>query len=1092
MKKTISLLVSFLLFLQIIPSAIAADVIKDTSSESSAKSSTYISPEKKSPIVFTALGLNWHESEPAGTQADVFVRFKDKDVWSDWNKLENDNGEVESDNNTGDISTFIAVNETDTFQYKIFLNSQAAGITPTIEKIAFTYINAREKVENVEDKLFSSIVPATMRVASSFGTPVEATVKTLSTVASASSSTVKIISRNSWGADESLRIWTDTRPESQNIKVEDGYYEKYKDELKIVKTVSTNSDGKELTWPLQYPAKVSKIVIHHTATTNNLDNPEQAIRDIYYFHTISRGWGDIGYNYIIDKNGNIYEGRAGGDSVVGAHAGKANVGSIGIAVLGNYQTNDVPAKVINSLTSLIKVKVDKYGIDPEGSSMFRGETIPNIIGHRDVMATSCPGDKFYNLIPSIRSKIKGTFVSKVIDKRRNVDANKLYDYSLVSSPSVEAAPGETKKVSITLKNIGSQKWGAETYLIVSNDANSKELILASDKMTRSANIGKTVSAGSSATFTMNLQASYKAGMGNLEVFPFIDGKTKVEKYVAIPFQIGTPSFDYSIVKITTAKTYLKKGEKTTAMVELKNTGNVTWKNGSTNGAILLGTQKPQDRLSQLLEVNGNRLAQLKESEVKPGGIGHFTVNITAPEKEGSLHEYFAPVIEGISWLAFKNSSIDIYVYDSLYLARLNGTTGDLNFLPGEKRKITLNYVNLGGAIWKKSGNDSLSFDLKPEKGLTITKKSLVQKQVLPGQTANLDVSITAPKTPGTYKIAVSPKLGSTKLSSANDYIYIKVASKVATGSVVSQAATNVAHAEQPVEDAVSKAGSMVQNIKVALSFKGSPIISANGVFKVLNDGKEIARFAKDEKVSVTYGQNEYRIRSDKNYFAISNPPRFEPVNGSILRVDNYEHRPAWDTSYNDNEYRGSIQIYQYSSALQVVNELPIEDYLKGLAEISATDPYEKVKSVIVLARTYAYFYANKAEKFPGAPYNLTDDPERSQKYLGYGFEKRNKTGVKAVADTIGKVITYNGVIIKTPYFSSDDGRTRSAQEVWGWTNTPYLVSVDDPGCKGKTMQGHGVGLSGCGSLYLANQGKSYSEIIGYFFKGVKVSDQSSL
>ena len=59
---------------------------------------------------------------------------------------------------------------------------------------------------------------------------------------------------------------------------------------------------RKLTWPLEYPEKVSKIVIHHTGTTKDLDNPEKAIRDIYYYHVMGRGWGDIGYNYIIDND----------------------------------------------------------------------------------------------------------------------------------------------------------------------------------------------------------------------------------------------------------------------------------------------------------------------------------------------------------------------------------------------------------------------------------------------------------------------------------------------------------------------------------------------------------------------------------------------------------------------------------------------------------------------------------------------------------------------------------------------------------------------------------------------------------------------
>ena len=89
------------------------------------------------------------------------------------------------------------------------------------------------------------------------------------------------------------------------------------------------------------------------------------------------------------------------------------------------------------------------------------------------------------------------------------------------------------------------------------------------------------------------------------------------------------------------------------------------------------------------------------------------------------------------------------------------------------------------------------------------------------------------------------------------------------------------------------------------------------------------------------------------------------------------------------------------------------------------------------------------------------------------------------------MVTYKGKVIKTPYFSSDDGRTRSAEEVWGWKDTPYLISVSDPYCAGKTLNGHGVGLSGCGSLGMAQAGKTYQEILKYYYQGVDIQKMSS-
>ncbi|MFA6550267.1 MAG: N-acetylmuramoyl-L-alanine amidase [Candidatus Gracilibacteria bacterium] len=150
---------------------------------------------------------------------------------------------------------------------------------------------------------------------------------------------LKIISRAGWGADESWRVWNGNRTIPKIKKVDSEYVEKFSDELQVVRRVNTNSAGQTLTWPLEYAKKITKFVIHHTDSKANLDNPKQKIREIYSYHALTRGWGDIGYNYIIDREGNIYEGRAGGEGVIGAHAGTANTGSIGIAILGSYEND---------------------------------------------------------------------------------------------------------------------------------------------------------------------------------------------------------------------------------------------------------------------------------------------------------------------------------------------------------------------------------------------------------------------------------------------------------------------------------------------------------------------------------------------------------------------------------------------------------------------------------------------------------------------------------------------------------------------------------------------------------------------------------
>ncbi len=144
-------------------------------------------------------------------------------------------------------------------------------------------------------------------------------------------------------------------------------------------------------------------VIHHTVTPNNPENPAAIVRAILQYHAISRGWGDIGYNFLIDHQGNIYEGRKGGDGVVGIHAGDYNYGSIGVALLGDFRSTKMTTAMKEALVSLMAWEADRFGIHPLQSSYFIHRSFPHILGHRDLWSTVCPGDQAYRLLPELRN-----------------------------------------------------------------------------------------------------------------------------------------------------------------------------------------------------------------------------------------------------------------------------------------------------------------------------------------------------------------------------------------------------------------------------------------------------------------------------------------------------------------------------------------------------------------------------------------------------------------------------------------------------------------------------------------------------------------
>jgi hypothetical protein len=162
--------------------------------------------------------------------------------------------------------------------------------------------------------------------------------------------------------------------------------------------------------------------VHHTAGINDDPNPAATVRAIYRFHTVDRGWGDIGYQFLIDGRGTVYEGRytdrttatpvafdADGDVVVGAHVADHNNGNVGISLLGTYDDRRPSALAQRSLERLLASLSVRTGIDPTGWSWYRNGAVeyfgPNILGHRHIGQTACPGRITFALLPTIRERV---------------------------------------------------------------------------------------------------------------------------------------------------------------------------------------------------------------------------------------------------------------------------------------------------------------------------------------------------------------------------------------------------------------------------------------------------------------------------------------------------------------------------------------------------------------------------------------------------------------------------------------------------------------------------------------------------------------
>jgi hypothetical protein len=153
-------------------------------------------------------------------------------------------------------------------------------------------------------------------------------------------------------------------------------------------------------------------VIHHTAGSNSYSKSQSAsvVRGIYSYHVNTQKWNDIGYNILVDRYGQVFEGRAGGleRGVIGAHAAGFNTGSIGVSVMGNFDIADIPAVAVESVARVVAWKYDLHGIDARASRTIsqNGRSINVTTAHRNVGSTACPGRYFYAKMGSLRSRIQ--------------------------------------------------------------------------------------------------------------------------------------------------------------------------------------------------------------------------------------------------------------------------------------------------------------------------------------------------------------------------------------------------------------------------------------------------------------------------------------------------------------------------------------------------------------------------------------------------------------------------------------------------------------------------------------------------------------
>jgi hypothetical protein len=210
-------------------------------------------------------------------------------------------------------------------------------------------------------------------------------------------------------SDPNAEIYFINSGDAPSVRVTTGRLDNPCEELPPVVLQSQWRDGLDDPVYSRSFHEVKHLIVHHSAGSNSNTNYTQVVRDIYLYHTEVNGWSDIGYNFLIAQDGTLYAGRDPGEGdqslVRGAHFCGANTNTLGVCMLGNYETALATQPSIDMLQNLLVYEVITNELDPLGERPHSTGQLNTIAGHRDGCATLCPGEDMYTRLPDIRNNV---------------------------------------------------------------------------------------------------------------------------------------------------------------------------------------------------------------------------------------------------------------------------------------------------------------------------------------------------------------------------------------------------------------------------------------------------------------------------------------------------------------------------------------------------------------------------------------------------------------------------------------------------------------------------------------------------------------
>ena len=563
---------------------------------------------------------------------------------------------------------------------------------------------------------------------------------------------------------------------------------------------------------------------------------------------------------------------------------------------------------------------------------------------------------------------------------------------------------------------------------------------------------------------------------------------------------------------------IEVGQLKNVIVKFKNVGTETWTTEG-RGFVSAYTVEPRDRLSIFRGpdwLSGDQTAPIARV-TKPGQIGELVLTLKAPEKVGTYTEEFHLAAENYTWVkggyfflkikVLSSSSStppihplskggDILSKSSTIAHKANKfiqNKKSVTAVGGERVELIVGFQNVGQTTWTRYGLAAnqptalasaatpLSFaDELWHTGSVIFEK---EGQIDPGEVVRENFIFRAPGRKGLYTAQFHLQINGEQLEEPVIELPVTV-----------------------TEDAPFYADALeTQPASTLLAYR----LSAEPRIRVgLWRPPEFAQFRSDEDDYLVFTGETQRGVLPRGRFGIlkiqdgqysfkggdldilsADYIRLAPANNphAAFTLWNYERWVKWKGPNNFNQYRGALEYRrgEVKEDVWIVNDLLLEDYVKGIGENANSSPTEYLKSQTVAQRSYAYatVVANKYGIFDVVA--TTGD----QLYLGVEAERITPNFVAAAQATRGQMVAYEGSIVITPYFGNSDCRTRAWTEKWGGAVKPWLVSVKtNYDCaRGRRKNGHGVGMSQLdASARAKEEGLDHVALVKYYYTGVEV------